>query len=350
MGKRLTTIEISRLSGVSRGTVDRILHNRGKVSEDAINKVNAVLGENRYKYNLHTSAISFKKDFRLGVCLPDCSLPFWKQVLDGIRYAVEEYSDINIKVNILDTDPFDGQSQIVKVREAVEEGIDAMILAPLFKNESPEICRILKQSNVPYAFVNTLIEDAEPISVLTIDHYASGVLAAKLSDWITDKSRSICVCYADRNLDPTDIEMRDRLSGIQDYFDNGSRSAYPFNLDIQHTDRMKKRLTDFLGWHPEIGGIVVTNAFGSEVAKLLSDTPYKEYPIVSYDLTDENRACLEDKSIAVVICQKPQAQGYKATESLLEYFLYKTVGQERIDYLPIDIIMPDNLPYYRDLE
>ena len=45
MGKTYRIKDIAEMSGVSTGTVDRILHNRGKVSEEAQKKVEKVLKE-----------------------------------------------------------------------------------------------------------------------------------------------------------------------------------------------------------------------------------------------------------------------------------------------------------------
>ena len=42
MGKTYRIKDIAEMSGVSTGTVDRILHNRGKVSEEAQKKVEKV--------------------------------------------------------------------------------------------------------------------------------------------------------------------------------------------------------------------------------------------------------------------------------------------------------------------
>ena len=41
--KNVRISDIARMAGVSVGTVDRILHNRGKVSKTAQEKVNRVL-------------------------------------------------------------------------------------------------------------------------------------------------------------------------------------------------------------------------------------------------------------------------------------------------------------------
>src|SRR5690606_18493447 len=46
--KNITIKDIARMSGVSAGTVDRVLHNRGRVSEEALRKVLAVLEQIDY--------------------------------------------------------------------------------------------------------------------------------------------------------------------------------------------------------------------------------------------------------------------------------------------------------------
>ena len=50
------------MSGVSTGTVDRILHNRGKVSEEAQKKVEKVLKEIDYHPNLIARSLALKKE------------------------------------------------------------------------------------------------------------------------------------------------------------------------------------------------------------------------------------------------------------------------------------------------
>ncbi|CAN0173644.1 unnamed protein product, partial [Chrysoparadoxa australica] len=49
--KNMTIKDIARLANVSPGTVDRVIHNRGKVSDKAYAKVSVVLEEIQYKPN-----------------------------------------------------------------------------------------------------------------------------------------------------------------------------------------------------------------------------------------------------------------------------------------------------------
>jgi hypothetical protein len=50
--KNIRIKDIAQLAGVSVGTVDRVLHSRGRVSDDALKKVLAVLDQIDYKPNL----------------------------------------------------------------------------------------------------------------------------------------------------------------------------------------------------------------------------------------------------------------------------------------------------------
>lgn len=52
MQKKHTIRDIAELAGVSKGTVDRVIHKRGHVSPGAFEKVNKLLDEINYQPNL----------------------------------------------------------------------------------------------------------------------------------------------------------------------------------------------------------------------------------------------------------------------------------------------------------
>ena len=111
MARQLKVKEIAERAGVSAGTVDRVLHNRGKVSEEKSIAVERVLGEIKYKTNIHSSAIALRKGYRLVVCTPTALKgEYWGAVKRGIEQAVDEYSDIDIHCTWISYDQFDIQS------------------------------------------------------------------------------------------------------------------------------------------------------------------------------------------------------------------------------------------------
>ncbi len=74
MQKKVRIIDIAKMAGVSKGTVDRVLHNRGNVSEKARVAIEKVLEKVNYKPNIHVSAISLKRSYKIVVTTPEISL------------------------------------------------------------------------------------------------------------------------------------------------------------------------------------------------------------------------------------------------------------------------------------
>ena len=55
---KVTINDVARVAGVSKGTVDRVLHNRGEVSAKSKDKVLKVIEELGFKPNLHASLLA----------------------------------------------------------------------------------------------------------------------------------------------------------------------------------------------------------------------------------------------------------------------------------------------------
>ena len=63
--KNVRIKDIAQLSGVSVGTVDRVLHNRGRVSEEALKKVLTVLDQIEYKPNVIARTLGSNKTYTI---------------------------------------------------------------------------------------------------------------------------------------------------------------------------------------------------------------------------------------------------------------------------------------------
>ena len=61
------------MSGVSKGTVDRVLHNRGEVSEKSRARVLEVIQELGYRPNIYASLLASKKNHKIVCIIPEFS-------------------------------------------------------------------------------------------------------------------------------------------------------------------------------------------------------------------------------------------------------------------------------------
>ena len=70
MAQKVRIKDIAEKSGVSVGTVDRILHNRPNVSKSAREKVEKVLKEINYQPNMYASALAYNKSYTFYIIMP----------------------------------------------------------------------------------------------------------------------------------------------------------------------------------------------------------------------------------------------------------------------------------------
>ena len=96
----ITIKKIAQLANVSTGTVDRVIHNRGQVTQENIDKVNKIIEKYDYKINIHASNLALNKKFKIAVCIPkNNQLEYWKLPIIGIQKGAEEYKNSGISID-----------------------------------------------------------------------------------------------------------------------------------------------------------------------------------------------------------------------------------------------------------
>ena len=87
----VTAQQIAELTGVSRGTVDRALHNRGRVNPDVAARIRQVAAELGYRPNqIGQALVKTPRDFRIGVILQSAETPTMQIVSAGVHRAADE--------------------------------------------------------------------------------------------------------------------------------------------------------------------------------------------------------------------------------------------------------------------
>ena len=96
------------MAGVSAGTIDRILHHRGNVSESARIAVEEEFKKAIYKPNIHITGLSLKRHYKLIITTPNIMEgEYWESIHLGIQHALEEYENIRISCIILTIETID---------------------------------------------------------------------------------------------------------------------------------------------------------------------------------------------------------------------------------------------------
>ena len=346
MIKKYTIRDIAKLAGVSKGTVDRVLHKRGKVSETALKKVTKVLDEIDFKPNPIAKNLKNNKIYRLCILLPDTEMDaYWKPCLDAVKEIETNYHHFGIRVDKYLYDPSSTSSFTETALELIETKPDAVLMAPLFFAEAQEISNTCKEENILVTTFNNIIEKDSGNNFIGQDLYQSGRIGAKLLDMILTKGHLAIVHIDEVFLNATYIQEKEK--GFRNYFKSQNNENFKIStLNIKQNSDLsfEESLNEHLAPYPDINGVFITTSKTYMVAESNFNSSQK-LKIVGYDLVDSNVSFLKDGTIDFLIHQSPKKQAFLGLSYLAEYFLFGKEIPKKI-LLPIDIINSENVEQY----
>jgi LacI family transcriptional regulator len=341
--------DIARMAGVSIGTIDRVIHNRGEVAEKTRLKVQQFLKDTNYSPNVVAQALKSKKLFHLVSLLPDSSYEnsFWKKHSLGMQRAIEELDPFPVTLTQL---TFDMQSEAdfqKKAEEVIDLKPDGVLLAPIFKAESIIFCQELNKGKIPFVFIDGFIENTGFLAYIGENIFQSGRVAGQLTDMITPQDKDILIVSIAKNL--RNVHHLDkRADGFLSYFTSLSRNRGKkiiVNIPDPSSETIKKAIDNVLCENSEIGSIFITGSRSYLIASYLEKNKLDSINLIGYDLIDLNVKYLKSGTTRFLIGQRPDEQIYKAIKKLFE-FLSQNKIPEQMEYLPVDIVTSENVDYF----
>ena len=138
--KKKSIKEVAELAHVSIGTVDRVLHNRGRVAAKTEEKIRRIIEEFDYKPNVFASALKTGKIFRFGVLMPRPGLfcEYWELPLNGIRKAARELAH-HILIDYFFFDVANGAASFAEAsKNLLGAGLDGFIICLLYTSDAAD--------------------------------------------------------------------------------------------------------------------------------------------------------------------------------------------------------------------
>ena len=343
--------DIANRAGVSAGTVDRVIHNRGEVSDKTRKRVIGILKELHYEPDILARTLASRNPLKVAVLIPFHTPEnwFWKKPLSGIYDACSELDHFKIEVREFLYDQFRKQDFIEKAGKVLSYIPDAVIAAPVYFQETIDFFNRCEKSGIPFISVNDNIIHPGQLSYVGQDSRSSGRVAAQLIDFAVRGDSRILVVSIAMDKDNYSHILR-REEGFREYWENSSKSQdveiIPLSLAKDSYPYIKRALTETFQRYARIAGIFVTNSRVYQVAKYLQHTSRQKISLVGYDLINPNIKYLNNGVIDFLISQKPHEQGYKALVTVFNTLkMNKEPSPEQL--ISIDIICRENLCFYQ---
>ncbi|XOV94698.1 MAG: LacI family DNA-binding transcriptional regulator [Bacteroidota bacterium] len=340
--KKVSIKDIAQKSGVSIGTVDRVIHNRGEVSEETRVKVLKVIEQLNYQPNLIARSLASKKKLHLAILLPEASSDneYWYYPQLGIEKALDEILDHNPVVHRLSFDPGKKEQFLEQLEKLQTLEYDGLLTAAIYPEELKAFVKRYSASK-SIILIDTNITDSQ-IDFVGQDAVKSGFVAGKLIDLLAkpfDRC-NILISKLVSNIQSMPIVLK-RIEGFRRYFDSIDKKPKidEFIFAIKPNQKSIPELMEISS--QGYNTVFVPNS-RSYMVKENIDCNIK---IIGYDLIDENVQLLKDGKLDFVISQQPERQGYMAVMRLFNKLIGKT--NSTFEYLlPIDVLMKENVDNY----
>lgn len=349
MAKKYRIKDIAELAGVSTGTVDRVIHNRGEVSADSRKKIEEVLININYWNPPGIQIKGGNKPVRILAILPQhTDGDYWHAVKRGIEHMIYYSSDIEIKLNFL----YYNQFNIYSCRETFDKALslksDAILIGPSFFDETLLFANQLFLKNIPYIYIDTAVENTKPLAFFGPHPFQTGIVQAKLLTTILDEGKDAVLFQPKRVGDKTSIQSLSRSYGFITYL----KEHFPYiKVHTGQYNYENKKDNDMLLDHLfneccNIGGAVVFDTKGFLIAEYFRKRHITNIKLIGFGTNKKNIDCLKNGSIDFLIAERPEYQGEAAMRTAIDYLLYNETGD--IDnYTPIDILIKETIDFYK---
>jgi len=349
LGKKTIRIkDIAEKAGVSTGTVDRVLHKRGRVSPIAEKKVQEVLKALNYQPNFIARALGANKNYNVAVLMPDPAQDgYWRAPEKGIALASSDFISHGISLDKYIYDQTNPVSFEQQANELLKKYYDGVIVAPLFFQQYLAFYKTCVERKIPAILFNTNIKEFPKLSFIGQDSYQCGRLAAHLLTYSSKLNKGkIVILHLEDDLETSAHLMR-KEKGFRDYFDQQEmdQSIIALNFKSPLKDSLVNHLDSLFDSYRNIQAIFVSTSKAFEVAAYLEGVGLSEILLIGFDLLPENIKYLKTGAIDFIINQNAFKQGYKAVECFVDYLILKKEVKEII-YLPLDVITKENVSYF----
>ena len=368
-----TIKEIAALAGVSRGTVDRVLNDRGAVNPETAEKIRKIAKELDYKPNRAGLVLAAqKKRLKLGVILFSTGNPFFQDVLAGIDEKAEELANYNctvitkkisfgVEAQLQTIDEllaeelagynctvitkqisFGVEAQLQAVKELLAEEVSGIAMTPYNDERIRDCINTLYEQGIPVVTLNTDIENSRRIAYVGSNYTRSGATAAGLLQLMTSGTVNVGIVTGSSNI----LCHTERIAGFLKTLEPFSDRICVVDTVEIHDDEVEsyEKTTALLSKHPEInalffaaggvyGGCRSVEALGKK----------KAIRIIAFDLVPTTRQMLENDTIAATICQQPKIQGSNPLSLLFAYLTTGENPEKEYNYVAVDIRIKENI-------
>lgn len=329
----ITIKDLARLANVSRGTVDRVVNNRGGVEEKTKQAIEELIKKHNFKPNKVAAGLKKQSNpYKIGIILNSVGNEFFDDVLLGMEQAKRDYADFGLEFSITKLKGYRVEKQLSAMDEYINNKLDAIIVTPINDKRVAEKINFCMQNNILVLTLNSDIEHSLRLCYVGCDYLASGKTAAGMVNLVNrfTENKNIAIISGSYSV----LGHNQRIEGFKSVLDN--KLNIVDIIECNDDEEIAFEKTSELLKNKDIDILFV--AAGGVVGTVKAEERFgKDIQIYTFDDTPHIKELLINEKIVATVTQQAYLQGYQSIKILYDKFINKEQVQDYYTKLNIEI-------------
>ena len=313
-----TIATIARRAGVSPGTVDRVIHGRGRVKPETEARVRAVMQELDFRPNsLGRAFYMARQNNKIGVLAAQREADFQAVILEGVAAGGEYARQYGIQVLTETASPDDESAYMAALERLLAEDVQGLALRGIPSPALAERLAALRSGGMPVLAYNEDVPPELRDCFVGQDDRLSGACAAYLMGQVCAGGGPILIV----GVTEQNWSSRERIAGFTEQYRRMWPDAAlgPVIYGGGHRAQAYGRVGAALQADRPPAGVFVSGAGLSGAAQAVEQAGLAgRVKVVGYDVTGTNVVYLKRGSVQFLIDQDPFEQGSGAVRLLAD--------------------------------
>ncbi|MGX8714767.1 MAG: LacI family DNA-binding transcriptional regulator [Lachnospiraceae bacterium] len=335
---RITLQDIADKAGVSRGTVDRAIHNRGSINPEVAKRIRKLAQEMGYKPNIGGRALALaKKNYKIGAIVQFSETPFVKSMTKGLEAAIAEIEELGCSVLPRRVEGVNAAKTVQYMEEFLEEGINALAVIAYDDELLRQEIHKYHEAGIPVITFNSDIPDSDRICFLGQDSLKCGRVAGGIIGDLLQGSGKVAILSGSDNVTIHQNRMKGCIEVMEERFPDIEivSLAYTYN----NPDILGRQTRELLQSRDDIDLLYIDSAGVFEVIKVLKEMNVgHKIKVIVQDMSGWDTSYMLDGTIDYCIDDDAYYQGYEPIMLLFRYLYHNELPDREYLYTDIHII------------
>lgn len=314
MGKRPTIQMVAERSGVSRGTVDRVINNRSYVKAEVRERVLAAIEE--LGYGMPREGLTAVlpagpvEPLRLGVVLPNWVGHTRLEMLRGIEAARGELSRFRVEVLVAECQTDIPAEVIERIDGLVKDGAKGIAICAIADPAIENKVDLLAESGIPVITFNSDLPDSRRLCFIGQDYTKSGRIAAEMMSKCIPQNGQILAVAGNLEFNG----HRKRLDGFCARMRELGFAAGQIEVIETYNDYhvTRRKVGEVLAQNPRLAAVYMANQSVAGCADAVKQAGRTgALRIICHDVSENTKKLLRERRVDLTISQDIFNQGYQ---------------------------------------